>query len=355
MTPPLAHVGGPVFEPLQVALLTLVATAYALRVITLSQEAKPVPAWRVICFASGLALIAIAFVSPLGRIDDELVFAHMGQHLLMGDLGALLIVLGLTGPLLQPLLANRWLGWLRHLAHPLVALPLWTIDLYVWHLPVLYQAATEHSGLHALQHTCFIGFGVLMWMPLLGPLPQPSWFRIPAKIGYLITVRFVGIVLGNVFMWSSSVFYPHYAAGERALECLGQHRLAAELLDHHLRRHLALAEARQLHVLAELPRGALDAALNVLGIDVDFDADPRVRQLLYRRLHGGVHDRASSAREVRRLALHGPDRPAHLLQHRSGAGARGAGGLRGPASLERAQVDPSALFAPLIRSSSLAP
>jgi cytochrome c oxidase assembly factor CtaG len=214
MTPPLAHVGGPVFEPLQVAVLTLVATAYALRVITLSQEGKPFPTWRVVCFASGLALIAIAFVSPLGRIDDELVFAHMGQHLLMGDLGALLIVLGLTGPLLQPLLANRWLGWLRHLAHPLVALPLWTIDLYVWHLPVLYQAATEHSGLHALQHSCFIGFGVLMWMPLLGPLPQPSWFRIPAKIGYLITVRFVGIVLGNVFMWSSSVFYPHYAAGE---------------------------------------------------------------------------------------------------------------------------------------------
>ena len=53
-----------------------------------------------------------------------------------------------------------------------------------------------------------------MWMPLVGPLPQPSWFRIPAKIGYLIAVRFAGIVLGNVFMWSSSVFYPDYAGGE---------------------------------------------------------------------------------------------------------------------------------------------
>jgi cytochrome c oxidase assembly factor CtaG len=103
---------------------------------------------------------------------------------------------------------------MRHLAHPLVALPLWAIDLYVWHVPVLYQAATEHSGLHALQHACFIGFGVLMWMPLVGPLPQPKWFGIPAKIGYLIGVRFAGIVLGNVFMWSNSVFYPDYAAGE---------------------------------------------------------------------------------------------------------------------------------------------
>src|SRR5262245_44061977 len=214
MTPPLAHVGGPVFEPLQIALLTLVATAYALRVLSLSRGGKPVPTWRVVCFASGLGLVAIAFVSPLGWLDDELVYAHMIQHLLMGDLGALLIVLGLTGPLLQPLLANRWLSWLRHLAHPLVALPLWAIDLFVWHTPVLYQAATEHNSIHALQHTCFIGFGVLMWMPLVGPLPQPSWFRIPAKLGYLIGVRFVGIVLGNVFMWSNTVFYPDYAAQE---------------------------------------------------------------------------------------------------------------------------------------------
>jgi putative membrane protein len=210
----LAHVGGPVFEPLQAAALTLVATAYAFRSMTLNREGRQVPLWRTICFASGLALIAVAFVSPLGRLDDELVLAHMGQHQLMGDVAPLLIVLGLTGPLLQPLLANRWLGWLRHLAHPLVALPLWAVDLYVWHIPVLYQAATDHSGIHALQHSCFIGFGVLMWMPLVGPLPQPKWFGIPAKIGYLIGVRLIGTVLANVFMWSNSVFYPRYAAGE---------------------------------------------------------------------------------------------------------------------------------------------
>jgi putative membrane protein len=214
MTPPLAHVGGPVFEPLQVAALTLVATAYSLRLITLSRERRPVPGWRVACFVSGLALIAIAFISPLGRLDDELVLAHMGQHLLMGDLGPLLIVLGLTGPLLQPLLQSGWLGWTRHLAHPLVALPLWAADLFIWHVPVLYQAATDHAAIHALQHGCFIGFGVLMWMPLFGPLPQPKWFSIPAKIGYLIGVRLTGTVLANVFMWSNSVFYPHYAAGE---------------------------------------------------------------------------------------------------------------------------------------------
>jgi putative membrane protein len=211
---PLAHVGGSAFEPLQVAALTLVATAYAFRALSLAQEGRPVPTWRTICFASGVVLIAIAFLSPLDHIAGELFLVHMVQHLLMGDLGALLIVLGLTGPLLQPLLATRWLGWLRHLAHPLVALPLWAVNLYVWHIAVLQEGALASEPVHALQHACFIGFGVLMWMPLVGPLPQPKWFGIPAKIGYLVGVRFAGIVLGNVFMWSNSAFYSDYAAGE---------------------------------------------------------------------------------------------------------------------------------------------
>jgi putative membrane protein len=211
---PIAHVGGPAFEPLQLAALTLVATAYGFRALTLAQEGRAVPVWRAVCFASGVVLIAVAFLSPLDHIAGELFLVHMTQHLLMGDLGALLIVLGLTGPLLQPLLANRWLGWLRHLVHPLVALPLWAINLYLWHIPVLQDAALASEPVHALQHACFIGFGVLMWMPLVGPLPQPQWFGIPAKIGYLVGVRFAGIVLGNVLMWSNSVFYPDYAAGE---------------------------------------------------------------------------------------------------------------------------------------------
>ena len=104
----------------------------------------------------------------------------MAQHLLMGDLGALLVVLGLTGPLLQPLLAVRWLGWLRTLTHPLIALPLWVINLYVWHIPALYEAA-QRKPLHALEHACFIGFGVLMWMPLVGPAAATGMVRDPGQ------------------------------------------------------------------------------------------------------------------------------------------------------------------------------
>lgn len=211
MTPILGHVGGGGFEPLQVAGLTLAATAYVLRSRTLAAQGRPLPAWRQACFGSGIALIAVGLVSPLAHMGGELQSAHMVQHLLIGDIAAGLIVAGLTGPLLQPLLAIRAVDRMRFLAHPLVALPLWVASLYLWHLPPLYQATLTSETAHALQHTCFIGFGVLMWMPVFGPLPKPSWFGLGAKLGYVVAVRFAGTILGNVFMWSNTPFYPDYA------------------------------------------------------------------------------------------------------------------------------------------------
>lgn len=210
---PLAHVGGPLLAPLQVTGVVLLAFMYLRRAATLAARGTPLPTWRLICFASGLALIVAAYVAPVAHIGEELLLAHMIQHLIIGDIGALLLVLGLTGPLLQPVLSIELFSRLRVLAHPLVALPLWAVNLYVWHLPVLYQGALTSPPLHALEHLCFIGFGVLMWMPLFGPLPKPSWFNLPAKIGYLIAVRLVGTVLGNVFLWSDTDFYPDYASG----------------------------------------------------------------------------------------------------------------------------------------------
>ena len=212
---PVAHVEG-AFEPLQVVPVLAVAALYALRARSLALSGRPVPGWRQVSFASGMLLILIALVSPLAALDDELVWVHMAQHLLLADLGALLIVLGLTGPLLQPLLATRGLGWLRVLSQPAVALPLWLADLYLWHVPGLYQAAISSQAVHAVEHSCFVGFGIAMWMALLGPLPKPDWFGNGARLIYVIVVRFGGAALANVLLWAGSPLYPDYAAGEAA-------------------------------------------------------------------------------------------------------------------------------------------
>lgn len=212
---PVAHLEG-AFEPLQIVPVLAVAALYALRARSLALGGRPVRGWRQVSFAFGMLLILIALVSPLAALDDELVWVHMAQHLLLADLGALLIVLGLTGPLLQPLLATRGLGWLRALSQPAVALPLWLADLYLWHVPDLYQAAISSQAVHAVEHACFVGFGMAMWMALLGPLPKPGWFGNGARLIYVIVVRFGGAALANVLLWAGSPLYPDYAAGEAA-------------------------------------------------------------------------------------------------------------------------------------------
>jgi cytochrome c oxidase assembly factor CtaG len=210
---PLAHVDG-AFAPLELLPLLLAAGLYAKRSLTLAAKGRPVPLWRQLCFAGGLLTIAVALVSPIAHIGEELVIAHMVEHLMLGDIATLLLVLGLTGPLLQPILAIPIFDRLRILAHPLVAVPLWAANFYLWHVPALYDAAYGGALLHMVEHTSFIFFGCLMWMPIFGPLPKPSWLNAGWKVAYVIAVRFAGAILGNVLMWSGTVLYPKYAAGE---------------------------------------------------------------------------------------------------------------------------------------------
>jgi putative membrane protein len=204
------------FAPLQLAPAVVSVGLYARRARTLSGTPRAVPGLRQAAFYSGVALIVAVLVSPLAELADELFWAHMVEHLVIADLGALLLVLGLTGPLLAPVLRIGLFDRLRVLTHPLVALPLWAIDLYAWHVPALHEAALHHDGVHALQHLCFVFFGANVWMCLFGPLPQPAWFGTGWKAGYIIAVRLVGAALANAFLFGGGAFYDAYAAGEAA-------------------------------------------------------------------------------------------------------------------------------------------
>ena len=198
---------------IQLGPLAIIGLLYARRAHTLAEDDHPVPGWRQACFYGGFVVIGVALTS-LGRISQDLLWVHMIEHLLLGDIAALLIVLGLTGPLLAPILRIGFFDRLRALSHPAVAFPLWVIDLYTWHAPVFYEAALRHSGVHALEHAMFLGFGINMWMCLFGPLPTPSWFGNLGKLIYIVAVRLAGTILGNIFLWSGTIFYPYYLKGD---------------------------------------------------------------------------------------------------------------------------------------------
>jgi cytochrome c oxidase assembly factor CtaG len=200
------------FDPIELSLLALVGALYWRRARTLAQRRRAVPRARAAAFAAGLLTLFVALASPIDTIGEERLFSvHMLQHLLLGDVGALLLVLGLDGRLLRPLLRFRLVHRLRALAHPLVALPLWAASFVAWHLPVLFDAALRHDAIHAVQHVLFVTLGMLLWAGLLEPLPGPVWFTAPWKIPYVLVMWLVMLVLSQVFIWSNHVYYAPYA------------------------------------------------------------------------------------------------------------------------------------------------
>jgi cytochrome c oxidase assembly factor CtaG len=181
-----------------------------MRARTLRARGRPVAASRQAWFWAGIVVLLAAVWLPEDRFSW-----HMSQHLLLGDIGPLLIVLGLEGAILQPLLRPRSVQRLRVLAHPGAALLIWLVVLYGWHLAAPYEAALHHSGVHALQHLSFFAAGALMWAAVAEPLPGPVWFGTGPKAAYTLIVRVAGMALASVFIWSSTQIYDSYSLSEQ--------------------------------------------------------------------------------------------------------------------------------------------
>jgi putative membrane protein len=220
-------------DPLLLGAAAVVVAAYAVRAHSLAASGRGVPGRRQACFYCGIGLLLAALVSPIDTIGESRLFwVHMAQHLLIGDLAPLAILLGLTGPLLRPILAAPLVPRLRVLAFPLVALPLWALVLYAWHLPALYEAAIDHPAIHALEHITFFTAGLAMWAAVIEPMPGPSWFGAGAKAAYVLVVRTVAAVLASVFIWAGSALYPVYGEGERisGVSALADQQIAGAIM-----------------------------------------------------------------------------------------------------------------------------
>src|SRR4051794_30586053 len=88
------------FEPLQLVPVIVAALLYARRALTLRRRGTPVPGWRIALFSLGIALLVVALASPVAKLGEERLFSfHMLQHVLLGDLAPLALLLGVTGPI----------------------------------------------------------------------------------------------------------------------------------------------------------------------------------------------------------------------------------------------------------------
>jgi putative membrane protein len=168
---------------------------------------------QLIAFAGAIVTLLVALVSPVDRLGEDYLFsAHMVQHLLLGDIAPLLILLSLSRVMMRPLTrrlqsVERALG---PLAHPATALIVWLALVYLWHIPALYNAALEHPTVHALQHVSFFTAGVLVWWPLIQPVPMRHRLAGMWTFGYIGTAKAGLAALGLYLTWTGTVAYSYY-------------------------------------------------------------------------------------------------------------------------------------------------
>jgi cytochrome c oxidase assembly factor CtaG len=95
-------------------------------------------------------------------------------------------------------------------ASPATGIILWLGVMYLWHVPALYDAATENAGLHLLEHTSFFVAGVALWWPLIQPVPMRRRLTGLQPIGYIAGAKAGLAALGLYLTWSATAIYPYY-------------------------------------------------------------------------------------------------------------------------------------------------
>jgi putative membrane protein len=177
-------------------------------------------------YAAGIAVLAVALLSPLDAIGDRwLLSAHMLQHVLLSDVAPALIVLGLRSPVLPLGLARpalravapggRWGRALALVTSPWVAIPLWALATWAWAIPAMFDFAAQHALVHALEHATLFYTGLALWWLIVDPLPRARLRPNGERLALLGFTRLASAAICVPLTWMTSVQYPLYASAPR--------------------------------------------------------------------------------------------------------------------------------------------
>ena len=207
-------------EPWLVGLLVGSALLYARGVAVLWRKAgigRGIRKIEVARFVLGWSALAAALLSPLDLLAARSFGIHMIQHEALMVVAAPLLVVG------RPLEAWAWaipcralralatfthspgigLAW-RAITEPVGAWCFHALALWIWHLPVLFNAALANPALHVLQHASFFGSALAFWWAVFG---RSTRAPDPTSIASLLTTMLHTGALGALLTFAPSAWY----------------------------------------------------------------------------------------------------------------------------------------------------
>jgi cytochrome c oxidase assembly factor CtaG len=203
-----------------IAVVILSAVLFLQGFVRLRRRGSGYATWmHAVLFGLGILVGLVAIVSPLDAGAEDSLALHMAQHLLLGDVMPMLLVLGVRGPLTvfllpKPVLARlARVGVVVHivsaLLRPRVAFAFWFAATAAWHVPWAYDEAVAHPAVHAVEHLTFALGGVLVWTQIVDPARRRRLSE-GGRAVFAATVLLAGMVLSEILIVSGPL-YAHYA------------------------------------------------------------------------------------------------------------------------------------------------
>jgi len=205
-----------------VGLILVLGGAYVLGIRLLGPRCAPTPATPVSrfeagCFAAGLISLWLVLTWPVHDLAENYLFsAHMVQHLVIMFLAAPLLLLGIPGWLMRAVVGHGQLFRIvRAITRPFPAFVIGNSALILLHIPPIIAAQAANPYVHGLMHQWMLLAGLIMWMPVLSPMPELPRLNRLVQMLYLFLHSVLPTVPGAFITFSDAPLYDHYKTTPR--------------------------------------------------------------------------------------------------------------------------------------------
>lgn len=170
----------------------------------------PVTRRQRILFYSGLATLLIVSGWPLHDIGESSLFIfHMIEHLGISLVAPPLLLYGTPWWLIR-LVVRPVLPVLKILTKPVVALVAFNATLALIHVPAILEQMLLSGLFHFVAHAVLFGTAILMWWPIVGPIPDLPRLEPFQRMGYLFLQSLVPTVPATFLTLGDAPLYPIY-------------------------------------------------------------------------------------------------------------------------------------------------
>lgn len=165
---------------------------------------------QIATFGLGIALWWVVSDWPIHDIAEGSLFSfHMLEHLVLALAVPPLLLLGTPWWFLR-LVCRPFLGVLRFLTKPVVALLMFNAALALLHAPRVVELMVTNEAFHFAAHSSLMITATLMWFPVLGPIPDLPRLAPLGRIGYLFALSILPTIPAAWLTFARQPVYPVY-------------------------------------------------------------------------------------------------------------------------------------------------